>query len=363
MGRHLKPIGGEFWYDKKILSITKDNFEGSDFVYLDGGQSAIEYIIEKLNPKDGDVVLMPSYLCPEILNKFKSKKIQIEFYSINFDLSIDLDVLKAKIQKYNVKAVLFIDYFGFFHSTETIEFLTELKNKNIVLIEDAVQVLWFKKHEKFIGNYIFNSFRKFFPVDGSLVIDYQNKATTVFAEKDSKYNEVIYKARMSKTDYIEGNFSITEESFLKKFELAEKLYYEKKYAGAMLLESKKYLSKIDFELIKEKRLSNYKYLNKYFEKHNTVKRVFEIDDLNGIIPLCFPVIVNNRDRVRRELRNKNIYCPVHWDITNETELKQFEASQNLSKNILSLPIDWRYEENDMDALIENFEEARCLCDV
>lgn len=363
MGRHLKPIGGEFWYDKKILSLSSANFEGSNVVYLDGGQSAIEYIVRRLNAQDGEVVLMPSYLCPEILNKFKLKKIQVEFYSINIDLSIDIESLKEKIEKFNVKAVLFIDYFGFFHSNETIKFLTELKNKNIILIEDAVQVLWFKKQDNFIGDFVFNSYRKIFPVDGSLVIDYKAEAKNILDEKEDKYKKVIHEARMLKTEYINGNNTVSEDDFLKKFELAEKMYYEKKDAGVMLLNSRNYLNKMDFDRIKEKRILNYNYLNKYFKKHKTVERVFEIDDLNGVVPLFFPIVLKNRDCIRSELRKRNIYCPVHWDITKETKLENFKASQNLSKNMLSLPIDWRYEEDDMDVLIENFEEVRCFCDV
>lgn len=350
MKLHIKPIGGEFWSDKIIFNNKADNFKNLNATFLSGGQSAIQFIIENIRFKDDEYILVPAYLCPTILYNFKNKNIRFVFYEINEDLSIDLESIKSKIDGYKVRALFFIDYFGFYHNQETIDFLIEVKKRGIVLIEDAVQMFWFSKMNKFIGDYIFNSYRKFLPIDGSIVLS--NECGKVPSSKDNYY-KLIKKARLKKTKYIKFNIG-TEEEFLKLFDEANKAYYIREEVIGMDNEDKRLLNKVNYKLIKERRINNYKYLYDNIEENDNVKILFNKKLLTDNVPLGFPILISNRDFIRSTLKKHSIYCPVHWDLREEEWTNNFEKSKMISNRILTIPIDWRYDKNDMDYLISKF---------
>lgn len=350
MEGYIKPIGGEFWFENDILSKDINNFNSITSLILNGGQSAIEFILQDIDLNKDEYLLVPSYLCPTILYKFKKKNINILFYKINEDLSIDIPDINQLIEKFNVRALFFINYFGFYHSEECIEYLNSLKQKGIILIEDAVQMLWFNKLNKFIGDYIFNSYRKFFPADGSLVLCNTKPS---FKTIEDKYYKLVLEARIRKTEYLKNHIG-KEEDFLNKFREAEEWYYKRENINLINESSKEFLSYVNYSKIKAQRLSNYNYLYDKLRDNNKVEILFDKDRIEDNVPLFFPVFINNRDFVRKELRKYNIFCPVHWDISEEGWAGNFQKSLEISKSILSIPIDWRYNEKDMDYFLDKF---------
>jgi dTDP-4-amino-4,6-dideoxygalactose transaminase len=344
-------IGGEFWFDLNLFKREPESLD--ECIMLSGGQCSINFIIGDMKLKKEDVVLLPSYLCPSILHWFKRKGINYIFYKIKKDLSIDLDDLEFCLNKLKPKAVFFINYFGFHHSKETRDFLTQLKLKGIKIIEDAVQMLWVKENDKFIGNYVFNSLRKFVPIDGSFLLC--EKRDLQVASPLDNYLELSYKSRMLKTLY--QCFDIgTEEEFLNCFELAEKAYYDRKEIQSIDEKSLELIKKLDIDFIKSRRVNNYKYLCDKLKKAG-IEYLFEYNSNHEIIPLGLPIIIENRDSIRKDLRRKGIYCPVHWDIRDEEWVENFKDSYYIADKILTIPIDQRYETEDMDRLLN---ELICL---
>ena len=353
MERSIKPIGGEFWFENDILDENIVNLTEQNLLLLDGGQSALEYILRDIDANGHEYILMPSYLCPTILYKFKEKNIKILFYEINEDLSVDIGSVKELIAQFNVRALFFIDYFGFYHNEQTLNYFKQLKESGIILIEDAVQMLWFGKLSKFIGDYVFNSYRKFFPCDGSMVLNnFDNKVE--YKPIEDSYNKLILEARTEKTEYIKNAVG-KEEKFLKKFTEAEEWYYKREDINSIYKRSKDFLQHINYQKVIKQRIENYIYLYEKLKGNQQVRILFAPQKIDDNIPLVFPVLINNRDFVRNELRQYNIYCPVHWDITEEKWAEQFPKSLNTSKRILSLPIDWRYSKKDMQYLLDKFE--------
>ncbi|MDF2877903.1 MAG: hypothetical protein K0S30_999 [Clostridia bacterium] len=352
MAGYIKPIGGEFWFEDDILNDYINNFNETNTILLYGGQSAIEFILQDIELKEDEWILLPSYLCPTILYKFKNKNVNTLFYEINEDLSINIKSISKLIRKFNVQALFFIDYFGFYHNKQTLDYLKRLKDKGILLIEDAVQMLWFSRKSRFIGDYIFNSYRKFFPSDGSIVL-LSEKQHLEYKIIEDNYNNLILEARVKKTQYVK-NHTGKEEDFLNKFVEADEWYYKREDINGIDERSKEFLSHVDYEKIKEQRIENYNYLYDRLIENNKVKILFDKEKIEDNVPLAFPVLINHRDVVRKELRVFNIYCPVHWDITREEWSENFPKSIKISKSILSIPIDWRYSKKDMDYLIYKF---------
>lgn len=377
MTRDLKyPIGGEFWFEDKFQDKNIFNDIESQGVILSGGDSAIRFILNEVSFKCDEVIALPSYLCPTIVKLIENLKIKYKFYNINKDLSIDMESIENLISKYNIKAVFFIDYFGFYHSEITRKFLKNLKSKNILLIEDAVQKFWLKYEDKFIGDYVFNSYRKFLPIDGSLVLFNKDKSlnntnssnkndklvefkkineSLKYIEGNDDYFQFMEKARDVKTKFILEGIG-NENAYLNLFDKAHKAYYERKNIFKINPKHKIYLNYFPVNKLLKKRNENYKYL---FENLKNIKEITFLnhsENLYDNTPLVFPILIKNREYIKKQLMKRNIYIPVHWDLSNEVWINEFEESLNISKRILSLQIDWRYEIQDMDVLVNSLKD-------
>jgi len=342
----LKPIGGEQWFDLNLFRSDANNFLNADFTFLSGGQSSLNFILKQLDLKEGEVILLPAYLCPTIVWNLQRNKAKYRFYRIKQDLTIDLEDLEAKISEHNPRAVLFINYFGVYHGGETLEYMSSLKNKGIALIEDAVQMLWFSR-QYFIGDYVFNSFRKFLPIDGSLVI---SEAKGEFGEVIDEYYEHMNMARLKITAYVKYGLG-TAEDFVKLYLMAEEDYGKTTEVKGMAEISRDLLNKVDVKGIGEARRRNFAYLEARLAECGCIKPLFKKEDLGGNIPIGYPVLIENRDSIKSALRSRAIYCPAHWPILGEPWVGAFPESMELAKKILTLPIDQRYDEDDMDRLI------------
>ena len=342
----IKPIGGEQWFDINLFNNDLNNFENTSGTFLSGGQCSLNFIVKQLGQKSDEVLLLPAYLCPSIVRNLERNKVNFDFYKINLDLSIDLEDLHKKTESANAKAVFFINYFGFYHDRRTLDYLEALKNHGITLIEDAVQMLWFSK-KKFTGDFVFNSFRKFLPVDGSIVLA---KTASSFEAVQDLYYEYMNTARMEITSYVKYGIGAMD-GFMELFSKAEEVYGKDTSVNGMTEISRYLLNKVDGEYIGKVRRSNYEYLYDRLCGCGYIKPLFGKNLLEENIPIGFPVLIENRDSIRSELRSKSIYCPAHWPILGEKWVNGYKDSIMLAKNILTLPIDQRYGEEDLDRLL------------
>lgn len=346
-----KPIGGEFWFTEEIFHKAKENFRDVKGTFLSGGQSALRFILEDLKIKAEDKILLPSHLCPTILDPLKEKKISYDFYEIEKDLSINREFLEKKLHDKSIKVLYIIHYFGFYHQKDTLNFLKEIQRKySIQIIEDAVQLLWFEWQNDFMGDYVFNSYRKFLPIDGSLVL---SKMSADYEAIKDLYYVTMNRARAEKQLYID--YGIGEEAdYLALFQRAEEHYHERNQIYGMNAIARKQLEKIDIQSIGEKRKNNYAYLYDNLQSIPFIECIIDKDRMMQSIPLGLPVYIlyGLRDHVRKRLRERRIYCPVHWNVQN-----------GIGENILMIPIDQRYYFEDMDYIAEVLKEiARDLYD-
>ena len=74
-------------------------------------------------------------------------------------------------------------------------------------------------------------------------------------------------------------------------------------------------------------------------------------------PLFVPILVENRNELRKYLISKNIYCPVHWPISSLHKLSDEE--RYIYDHEISLVCDQRYNLEDMDYICECIKEFKC----
>ena len=77
----------------------------------------------------------------------------------------------------------------------------------------------------------------------------------------------------------------------------------------------------------------------------------------GEVPLGFPVRVTHggRDALRRYLIGRQIFCPVHWSLPHLHEDEAWREELELSRTILTLPIDQRMGDEHLRYMIQAIE--------
>lgn len=360
-----REIGGEFHLQPSNL-FKKSANQLDRFISCDSrcfltssGRDSLKVVIKILNLTPDDGVLLPSYLCKEILIPFKEENISFSFYKINLDLSVDIDDIKKRITKKH-KALLIIHYFGFSQPIEEIQRLT--REYSLCLIEDISHSFlscYASKPSGSFGDVSFSSFRKLLPIfDGSLLCINKKEIDNSFGWKSHSLDWILYLylrglSMFLKYIYLKTH-SIPKLLFLKLFFWADKILnaYPKPVKISCL--SRSLLNKFDFDNIISRRRANFQYLldNWQFTCINPLFNRLPFD----ICPFGFPVLTKNRDYIRQELIKRKIYLPIHWNLPPEVDRVEFNTSWEISRNILTIPIDQRYKTRDMDYLVKQIEE-------
>ena len=346
-------IGGEYYYKPTILfkkskfnlnNYLQKKYPNKEFTFTGGGYYSLYRIIDDIDFMDDEEILFPSYLCPTILTPFKKRNIKYKFFQVNKNLEIDIQELKSKINR-KTRAVFFINFFGFPPDEQAIEYLFSLKKSGIVLIEDCVQS--FFSEINLIGDYAFNSFRKFLPLDGSVIISEHKLNTNTINLRFSMY--FFYKGIGKFLRMLNIHFPIIDTSslFLRLFKLAEDNYYKHEYVNFDFW-NKYILSKLDINFMSECREKNFNKMLHEFKELAIINRIKE-----NIIPLGFPILVGNRDEFRKVLISRKIFCPIHWKLPKEINRDEFPDSWNLSENILTIPISENITSIGINYMLDN----------
>lgn len=344
-------IGGEYfyspavWFSKRIFSLSDyltDAFPEKHYSFTFGGYYSILQILKTIKVQTNEFVLLPSYLCPTILIPFKKCMVTYQFYRIRENFEIDIEDIEKKI-KPNVKALLFINYFGFPENPKVRSFLNALKSQGVLIVEDCVQS--FFSDIPAIGDFIFNSFRKFLPLDGSVILSDKSVAPT----NNKSYNlYFFYKlfGQIIRYFHVAHNF-FPAAFFLWLFKTAEKHYYCNSTISFNGY-NRFILSRCNIDRLKNERVLNFKTLLAWFP---TIALFKKIPD--SAVPIGFPILINNRDLVREHLAKKKIFCPIHWKLCEEIDRVEFKESWHISEHILTIPIAESLGETELKYIAEN----------
>ncbi|OGL41467.1 MAG: hypothetical protein A2042_01470 [Candidatus Schekmanbacteria bacterium GWA2_38_11] len=317
------------------------NYE--NIIFYNRGLSAIFDAIKILGLSPGDKVLLPSYTCIDTVMPFLNNGIDISFYNINEDLSINKKDLENRIED-RVKALFFIHYFGFPQDLDYIEFLK--KKFNIFLIEDCAHAFLSEINDRYLGNLgdvsIF-TLRKMIPVHnvGILVVN-NDEIDDLF----SNYNKIssVFKGTLSRIiENIKFRSGITfPAKNLKMMEKAiestiinnqQKKIYPKKGISTI---NKKLLNNFDYIKIKNTRRSNFEILLDWVKNRKNITPVF--DSLpDGVSPMSFPVILEKRDIVCK-LMNIHGIDAYPWPFLPTGLENSYKVSHYLAENIMLLPL-------------------------
>jgi dTDP-4-amino-4,6-dideoxygalactose transaminase len=360
----MKPIGGEIELNFNLINpAINQNEYLFKYDFTMNGRSAIKLALQTFNCKK--IFLLPSYLCDSIIQPFNELSIPFKFYRINDDLSIDLNYLSYCKKKYDVGGILTINYFGMVYDEETLSFLRNLK-KDTWIIEDYTHGSLIESEESIkrsIGHIVISSLRKYLPVpDGCIIINNSSFELPKIEEGVNEFSRLRTIAKLLRWEFINSKLNHSakdiETLFLNLFSIAEN-----SINNAISIEKISYLSEIvlsslNLQIIRDSRRENFLKLLALFSGSSVLQRFATpiYNSLGDSSPFCFPlrILNGNRDTLRSRLASNNLFCSVLWPLPPGIDKAKFSSSSSLSREILCIPIDQRYNINDMEDIGERF---------
>lgn len=333
-------LGSEFNLSLSKLNIVEGNFFSylSDFncIYTNTGRSALRIIAQLVKN-----ILLPEFICESVLRCFNRENIR--FYKVTENGQIDLDDLLSKIDL-KTDGIFLMHYFGTLQSETILNEIRKIADKNkIVVIEDMTHSLFSAKRT--IGDYMIASVRKWMPIPLGGVVYSKKELPSIRGIEKSYDNERLY-GMILKDLYLNKALDCNE-TYRKIFEKCEKDLDKKDNIEFLSDISRFIISCMDVKTMINRRKTNYNYLMKKFREIG----LNPICKLNkDECPFVYPIRVPDRNEFRKYLIENQIYCAVHWPFDNYLINERKMALKN-SKTLISLPIDQRYGEEDMDYMI------------
>lgn len=303
--------------------------EGRTCLMLSSARSGIKLLIDLLKPHQ---VWMPSYLCRAMTDAAAAPQAQLLFYEMDARLSIVDDGWLEQVRPGDL--VVCIDYFGF---PAPGNYMQAAKDKGALVLEDACQALLSPCSS--VADFVLYSPRKFVgvPDGGILVFKKSDVAGSIRLHSGAeRWIQASLRAGELRTEFDRAG---ADNGWFELFRQAESMVPVE--AFAMSETAKERLSHYNYENIAEQRRQN------YFELVRQLGSMALCPELpDAVVPLGFPLTVNNRGRIFSILYERKIYPPIHWPIEGIVP-PQFRASHKLASEIMTLPCDQRYDSADM----------------
>lgn len=331
-------IGGEFPIAIIDLLKAPSGSRVNDGTYhYASGRAALYQILKYLKEEKGITsILLPDYLCDTILVPIRKLAIEYTFFPLNEKLELEKDKFKEVYKKNSV--VLLINYFGLQDLSEQIAIIRNI-DADVIIIEDDVQAYY--EFKKPLGNidFKYTSLRKTFAIpDGGLV---KTEHPLSIIDKPNTFGQ--YKAASSLMKAMrEGNFDDSVYLDISKIGGSK---IDDELDCSMSLVSERLYACLDEEEVKARRQKNAKYLTEKMSEKGIPTLLPVSEDK---VPLFVPILLENRDEVRKQMFQHEIFSPVHWPLVG----MKVQKGAEMTAHELSLVVDQRYELKDMDEIIK-----------
>lgn len=319
---------------------------GREITYLRNGREALLYASCNCKPGKEAIILCPAYSCWSMTAPFEFSGWTVAYYRLKEDLTIDEDYLKMLLRGCKADAILTMNFYGS-ASTDSAISIVKQHDEKITVIEDF-------SHCTFCLERIFNeqvdyyvsSIRKSVGVcDGAVILSKKptNKAYIGSAAPD--FGQLRLVAQQQKGRYAFTKSSDDKDVFLSELRHGEEMIDKLDYVHPISEISLKQIESINGQEMAFARRENMKHL--WGLLNGKVKMIPGLERGFDGAPFSLPILVENRDAVQKQLAQKGVYAPVLWP-ANEQARKVCEVSAYVSDHMLSIPIDQRYNWDDME---------------
>jgi hypothetical protein len=218
------------------------------------------------------------------------------------------------------------------YSPQISELAARYRDTETLIIEDFVQAPF--DIQKMQGHCAIVSLRKICALEAALAYSpYSPRAVSA----PSRYTEVKSEAMQLRQDFLATGNPALDRQHLEKMQAATEFENDPEIRSADQNEIERFAA-IDFGALKRKRQDN---------REDLETDLHGLEDLTCLASDYFflMVRVQNRDAVRKSLFAQGIFPPIHW------------ADSGHAKDLLSLPIDQRYDARDMQKIAASLRNA------
>lgn len=355
--------------------------------YFYSGRYALAAAMTALKLTPSQIVLLPAYNCWVEIDPFIRSGAKVDWYRVNKDFSIDVEDIFCRIRP-ETRAILIIHYFGFPQPLD--EILKVCKERKIVLIEDCAHALLSNDGDTPLGSKgdmaIF-SLRKTVPIPDGGCLLINNKELAFARDREIQPNRFSTYYVLSEmlvggsTEENSWTDLISQTIFTLNLSVAKIARWGLRAAHKLLKDTGEYLfypsgnhfwdeakgwgmskisllilCNIDFKQIKARRRQNFQYLLEQLGASD--KFSLPIRNLpDGVCPLLFPLIVDERDRIYREMKSRGISGHDWWgDFHPAVPWSNFSEVVDLKQNIFGIPVHQSLQKKDLDLIINNLEQ-------
>lgn len=304
-----KSIGGYF-----ELECGKNPLFHKDGIYLNICRSGFRYLIRALDIKK---IHVPIFTCNVVYDAIKQEGCEIIPYHLNEDM---LPAVTFNPTDY----IIYNNYFG-------------VLGKNV------------EKLAKLYPNLIVDNAQAFYSTPKGLADVYSPRK--FFGLPDSG---ILCGRNLPKLDLAQGHSIDVSSHLLRRLDYDAQTGYEEFARNDKALEQYplEYISpltyalmgNIEYERIRQTRIENFIYL------HERLNSKFPFAMSEDDVPMVYPYYTENGIDLRAKLIENKIFVARYWPNVFEW-CKENDIEYKLAKNILPLPCDQRYGEEDMERII------------
>lgn len=354
----LSEIGSNFWLNpnqkynnKNIGTPLQFNCKGEDFIWLSTGRSSIEFAIrsiEESKPELRKVAVMPSFTCDTVFESFLKRRYEVHYYPVERDLTTTSDVILETVLQCDASIVLFHRYFGFDTLDKQVDRMCDiLRGLGKYTIEDCTQCLY-SDIPRADSDFTVGSIRKWTGTpDGGFIVSHKMRLNNKPVSCDVELEKVKIEASFAKYRFLfehQGD----KGDMLAMYRKAEDILNNQTDIYAISEMSVMVQADLNKQELIRKRRENFEIVGNNLTSH--LQPVFKLGT-NKEVPLYFPVLVEDRATLQKHLVNNAIYAPVVWPKDDKQPL-QCDGAENAYQHLLCIPIDQRYDVDDMNRIVE-----------
>lgn len=317
----MKEIGGYI-----ELETNSGHEYHEDALALNCGRNCLAYLIRAKHIKK---ICLPRYICDCVADVCRENQVEIIWYTIsdNF-LPTFTECLREDVFFY------FVNYYGQISN----RVISDLAQKHTQFIVDNSQAFY---QQPIPGIDTIYTARKFFGVpDGAYL--YTDVHLKEDIRRDCSADRVLHLA---------GRFESGGAAFFKEYQKNEEKFYGLQI-GKMSLLTHNMLRGVDYDKAALRRTANYKFLQ---------SKLSSLNQLQCTIPegaFMYPFLTprNSGKRIRKKLLESKIYIPTLWPNVLQQCLPD-STEHYFAQDILPLPVDQRYDNEDMEYIAEQLLRA------
>lgn len=313
----MKEIGGYIEFESYHGKMLHE-----DGILLNCGRSCIAYVIKTRGIKK---MVLPYFMCDSVFEVCEKYGVQLRYYHVDEKLMPEVIGIESDEWFY------LMSFYGQL-TTEEIEDFGEKFGGRVIV--DFTHDYF---HEPIAGLDTLYTCRKFFGVSDGAVL-YTDSRLDEEIETDESHDRI---------GYLVGRYERTAGEYFKAA-CDNNAFYDNEPIKRMSRLTENLLRGIDYTFTKDQRTKNYGYLHEQLRTKNQL----QIGLVEG--PYAYPFLIQNGTFIRKELAKRHIFVATLWP--NVLELPEDYIEHGLAENILPLPCDHRYNEEDMQIIVDAINE-------